>query len=161
MVSWSQPKGAVGNLNPGCFINPTNTSDLNQYQFPDPNPMTFQVGSVYQIDFYGAPTTRVACMPVVSCCAWSAAICMPVMQERPADASSCAVPVAADQAFHPGHLHENPMQIYFINRTILGANTTLTNYWQARSLLTCAHSRRASCHTNSFIISLKQLQPYA
>ena len=96
--------------------------------------MTFKVGSVYQIDFFGAPTTLVACMVLICvqlcliCCS-----CMPAMQERPANTSACAAPVAADQAFHPGHLHENPMQIYYINRTILGANTTLTNYWQARA----------------------------
>ncbi|CAL8462689.1 g2222 [Coccomyxa elongata] len=85
-VSWSQPPNIKGNVNPGCFINPVNASDLNQYQFPDPNPVTFIIGTVAQIDF-------------------------------------------VDQAFHPGHLHENPMQIYFLNRTILGNDTTLTNYW--------------------------------
>lgn len=42
---------------------------------------------------------------------------------------------AADQAFHPGHLHENPMQLYYLNRTIIGNESTLTNYWMVTHIL--------------------------
>ncbi len=67
-VSWSQPAGIVGNQNPGCFINALSPEDLDQYQFPDPRPITFTVGSVAQIDFVGTETHTLLteCLPLLA-----------------------------------------------------------------------------------------------
>ena len=45
------------------------------------------------------------------------------------------------------------MQIYFINRTILGTNTTLTNYWQASPL------PPRTLHAPVFMTSDMQVRP--